>query len=47
MSPAAEAIAASAFGLGPRGFSFDASFTMLDGSRPSSRATSSIGLPPT
>ena len=41
------AIAACTFGLGPRGFSFDASFTMVAGSRSSSRATSSMGLPPT
>src|SRR6476469_10075616 len=40
-------MAASARGLGPRGFSLEASLTMRAGSSPSSRATSSIGLPPT
>ena len=32
-------------GEGPKGFSFEASLTMVAGSSPSSRATSSIGLP--
>ena len=40
-------IAASARGDGPSGFSFDASLTMVAGSRCNSRATSSIGLPGT
>ncbi|OPZ80990.1 MAG: hypothetical protein BWY76_03177 [bacterium ADurb.Bin429] len=38
-------MAATAFGDGPSGFSFDAIFTMDAGSNPSSRATSSIGFP--
>ena len=45
-SAAAAAIAARApSGSGPRGFSFDASLTIVAGSRPNSRASSSIGLP--
>src|SRR5664279_6479780 len=40
-------MAAITAGLGPRGFSFDASLTMVAGSRFSSRARSSIGLPGT
>jgi hypothetical protein len=38
LSPAAAAIAAIARGLGPRGFSFEASLTIVAGSSPSSRA---------
>ena len=37
--------AAIALGLGPSGFSFEASLMISSGRRPSSRATSSMGLP--
>ena len=47
-SPAVRAaIAARTLGLGPRGFSFDASLTIARGSRPNSRASSSTGFPGT
>ena len=43
--PAAFSSAALAFGLMPNGFSFDASLMMDSTGKPSSRATSVIGLP--
>src|SRR5918992_5522699 len=45
MSPIAASIAARVRGPMPRGFSLDASLTMVRSSRPSSRASSAIGLP--
>src|SRR5258706_8249784 len=43
----AAAIASRALGLGPRGFSFDASLTIVSSAKPYSRASSSIGFPGT
>src|SRR5918992_5622159 len=45
MSPIAASIAARVRGPMPRGFSLEASLTMVRSSRPSSRASSEIGLP--
>ena len=45
MSPIAASIAARVRGPMPRGFSLEASLTMLRSSRPISRASSEIGLP--
>src|SRR6187399_581726 len=45
VSPIARCMASSALGLGPKGFSFDASLMMSV--RPSSRCNSSMGLPGT
>src|ERR687892_347529 len=45
MSPIAASIAARVRGPMPRGFSLDASLTMVRSSRPISRASSEIGLP--
>src|SRR5512133_3042990 len=45
MSSMAATIALRAVSGMPSGFSFDASFTIERGSRPNSRASSSIGLP--
>jgi hypothetical protein len=45
MSASAASIAARVRGPMPRGFSFEASFTIVRSSRPISRASSEIGLP--